>query len=69
MYEIKIINPCGCAKKRKAWSKKLVYNTIEEAREVATKMCEQGNEKFCKRHCFALNEKDNTIEISNQVKK
>lgn len=66
MYEIKIVNPCGCAKARVAWNKKLDYKSIEEAREVALKMTKQGNEKFCKRHSFSIIEKDNIIEISNE---
>lgn len=66
MYEIKIIDPCRCAKARVAWKKELVYETIKEARTVALKMTKQGNEKFCKQHSFTMVEKNNTIEISNE---
>jgi len=69
MYKIEIINPCACAKKRKAWQKELSFDTKDEALEVAQKMVTQGNEKFCKRHKFALNENGNTIEIETSTNK
>jgi len=69
MYKIEIINPCSCAKKRKAWSKKLVFETLDEAKEVASKMVTQGNEKFCKRHKFTLEESEDTINIVTALAK
>ena len=67
MYEIKVINPCSCANKRKAWTKELKFDSKEEALEIANKMSRQGNEKFCKRHQFFVNENGNTIEIETQT--
>jgi len=68
MYEIKIINPCSCAKKRKAWNKELVFETKVEAKIVANKYLTQGNENFCKRYHFVLNENGNILEIEAQLK-
>lgn len=69
MYEIKITNPCSCARKRKAWSKELVFDTLDEARVVADKMCVQGNEKFCKRDSFSAGECDGATQIVVQPKR
>jgi hypothetical protein len=69
MYEIKIVEPCSCARKRKAWSKELVFQNFEEAKNTAEKMILQGNEKFCKRHSFSLKQNNNTLEIINELKK
>ncbi|MBD3841282.1 MAG: hypothetical protein IE909_05265 [Campylobacterales bacterium] len=69
MYEIKVVNPCSCAKKRKSWMKELCFSTFEEAKETALKMCIQGNEKFCKRHEFDINVKENIIQIVASAKK
>lgn len=63
MYKIEVLNPCNCAKKRKAWNKELLFDSKDEALEVAQKMVTQGNEKFCKRHKFEFNENGNTLEI------
>lgn len=63
MYKIDVINPCGCVRKRKAWQKELVFETKDEAMQTASKMCTQGNEKFCKRHSFTLKEDGDTIKI------
>lgn len=68
MYEIKVVNPCSCAKKRKAWSKEFVFESFEEAQKVASQMVQQGNEKFCKRHEFLLKINNKTIEIETQIK-
>ncbi len=72
MIKIHIQNPCSCAKKRKAWMKDLFFETMEEANKTAQKMLIQGNEKFCKKHKFVLEENDNSIEIialSNKKRK
>ncbi|MBD3841141.1 MAG: hypothetical protein IE909_04530 [Campylobacterales bacterium] len=68
MYEIKIINPCSCVKKRKAWSKELIFETLENAKDQAEQMVIQGNEKFCKRHCFSLSQNGNSFEITTSSK-
>lgn len=62
------MNPCACAKKRKAWSKELVFDTFEAANEHAQKMITQGNEKFCKRHSFSLTQNANVLEIHTSSK-
>jgi hypothetical protein len=69
MYEIKIVEPCGCAKKRKAWNQDLKFETIEEARQKAKELLLQGNERFCKKHSFTLEESDNIIEIIKKPRK
>ena len=52
MAKIEIQNPCSCSKKRKSWSKELLFVSLNEAQKVASEMCEQGNTKFCKKHTF-----------------
>jgi hypothetical protein len=69
MYEIKIVEPCGCAKKRKAWNQDLKFETIEKARQKAEEMVLQGNEEFCKKHSFSFNENGNIIEIIKKPRK
>lgn len=69
MFSIEIQNPCGCAKKRKAWTKELVFETMLEAKSVADKMVEQGNERFCKRHKFEAFEEENKIIIKTSPNK
>lgn len=68
MYKITVVNLCACAKKRKAWSKELVFDTMEAANEHAQKMVIQGNEKFCKRHSFSLTTNGNVLQIHTSSK-
>lgn len=63
MANIEIQNPCSCVKKRKSWTNDLSFDTIEEAQKIALEMCEQGNTKFCKRHCFEVVNGSDTIII------
>lgn len=68
MIKIEINNMCSCAKKRKAWTKELNFETVEEACEVAQKMCVQGNEKFCKKHSFEYEVKEDKVVINTLPK-
>lgn len=40
MFTIEIENPCSCVKKRKSWTKELLFDTLEEAEKIAFEMCE-----------------------------
>lgn len=63
MIKIEIMNPCSCVKKRKSWSKELLFDSLDEAQKVASEMCEQGNTKFCKKHTFEARVDSETVII------
>lgn len=69
MVQITISNPCSCVKKRKSWTKELVLLNLQEAQDLASKMLIQGNKNFCKRHSFSLHVKNDSIEITAELRK
>lgn len=53
MYHVEVKNSCSCAIKR-AIAEKQSFDTKEEAEEEATRLLEQMQNEFCKKHRFEL---------------
>jgi len=53
MYYVEIKNLCSCAIKR-ALPEKQDFDTQEEAQEEATRLLEQMQTEFCRKHRFEL---------------
>jgi hypothetical protein len=69
MATILVEKLCSCAKKRKSWAESIECETIEEATQTASTMCEQGNTKFCKKHKFSYFLDGNNVFISVESNK
>lgn len=69
MATILVEKLCSCAKKIKSWAESIECETIEEATQKASDMCEQGNTKFCKKHKFSYSLDGDKVVIKIDVNK
>ncbi|QOG13120.1 hypothetical protein [Arcobacter sp. FWKO B] len=69
MATILVEKLCACAKKRKSWAESIECDSIEEATQKASTMCEQGNTKFCKKHTFSYTLDGENVLIKMDVNK
>ncbi len=53
---------CGCFKKSDFQALQM-FDTKEEAQQVATTMCEEMNENFCQKHNFTIDDQGDTLLI------
>lgn len=67
MFQICVEKQCGCFKKSDLLAEQQVSNK-EEAIEIAQKMCDTMNQEFCQKHEFELDEKENEIIITMDIK-
>ena len=65
MYEVKVLNQCGCFK-RSGMKSELEFESKDDALMKAQSMVGKMRESFCANHTFTLLESDNEFKIDTQ---